>query len=48
LSKKLKKENNCVSGFDESLYGFARMTIHSPTNSRNPKFQILGSKIFER
>jgi len=48
LSKKLRKQNNCVNKFDEIVYGFARMAIHSPTNSKNPKFQILGSRIFER
>jgi hypothetical protein len=24
LSKKLKEQNNCVSEFDENIYGFAR------------------------
>jgi hypothetical protein len=37
FSKKMKNKL-CVSGFDESVYGFAKTTIHYPTNSRNPNF----------
>ncbi len=42
LSKTLREQNNCVSRFDEIVYSFAKATIHSQTNSKNPKFQILG------
>ncbi len=49
LSKKLREQNNYVlNGFDESIYGFTRTTIHSSTNSRNPRFQLLGLRFFER
>jgi hypothetical protein len=48
LLKKLREQNNYVSRFDENIYGFTRTTIHSPIDSRNPKFQILGSRLFER
>jgi hypothetical protein len=49
LSKKLKEQNKiCVREFYESIYGLiTRMTIHSPTDSKNLGFQILGSRIFE-
>jgi hypothetical protein len=44
LSKKLREQNNYVL----MDYGFTRIAIHSPTNSRNPRFQLLGLKLFER
>jgi hypothetical protein len=28
-----------MCGFDESVYGFTIVAIHSPTNSRNPNFK---------
>ncbi len=48
LSKKLKKQNNCHGGFDESIHVFPRLPIHSATHSRNPCFQVLGQWIFEQ